>query len=332
MDRTAEMAGLLDIALRGRIQTVVDLAEVTGATVETTQRQLARLEELGLLSLDDGAVTYRRPDASITDLASRILAGVVGELAATIDETQGILRTLPALLQAWEHGNTYAHGLPIDVLHGSFAAADMFRLQASRAKPRASYACMPDTTPLYTVLRAKGPGSYWDEHAQPDHDIRLIVSVADANTELGRTQLAHEINAGSQVRMHPDPPSFFWILDHASIGIPFTWGEAWPSSIMSIQSPALAELLTWIYHRVWDEATPVTGHNHTWQHPWDPILHLMKSGMTMESASTSLGLTARTGRRRVADAMRHYGATSHFSLGAAWNAARTRTHDLNHPR
>lgn len=332
MDRTAELAGLLDIALRGRIPTVVDLAEVTGATVEATQRQLARLEELGLLSLDDGAVTYRRPDVSITDLAGRSLAGVASELEATINETQGILRTLPALLQAWEHGNTDADGLPIDVLHGPFAAADMFRTQAERTKPRTSYACMPDTTPLYTFLRAKGPGSYWEDNAQRDHDIRLIVSTADANSELGRTQLVHEINAGSHVRMHPDPPSFFWILDHTSIGIPFAWGDAWPSSIMAIESPALAQVLTWVYDRIWAESVPVAGHGHSWQHPWDPILQLMNSGMTMESASTSLGLTARTGRRRVADAMRHYGVTSHFSLGAAWNAARTRTHEINHPR
>ena len=95
---------------------------------------------------------------------------------------------------------------------------------------------------------------------------------------------------------------------------------------MSIQSATLAELVTWIYHRLWEEAVPVTGLNHTWEHPWDPILRLMNSGMTMGSASTALGLTARTGRRRVSDAMRYYGVTSQFSLGAAWTASRNSEH------
>lgn len=323
MNRHTETAGLLDIALRGRIATVAELAEVAGTSVEATQEEINRLSELGFVSSEDGSLTYRRPDASVADLTRRILAGAARDLEASIDKTQGILRSLPALLQAWEHGDTDDHGLPIDVLHGPFAAADMFRTQAARAKPRTSYACMPDTTPLYTFLRAKGPGSYWDDNAQPGHDIRLIVSTADANSELGRTQLAYEIGAGSHVRMHPDPPSFFWILDHTSIGIPFTWGDAWPSSIMAIESPTLAQVLTWVYDRIWAESVPVAGHGHSWQHPWDPILQLMNSGMTMESASTSLGLTARTGRRRVADAMRHYGVTSHFSLGAAWSSSRS---------
>jgi len=326
MRRTTEVAEFLDIALRGRIDTVAELAAVIGGSVDATEREVSRLEELGFLSLTDGVITYRRPADSIADVTRRILTGLSHDLETSIAETQGILRTLPKLLRAWEHGDTDVHGLPIEVMHGPFAAPDMYRLQAARSKPRTSYACMPDTAPLYKVLRDADYGSYWDDNSGPDHDIRLLVSTVDANTELGRNQIAHEINAGSQVRMHSNLPSFFWVLDHSSIGIPFTWGEAWPSSVMSIQSPTLAELMTWIYHRLWEEAVPVTGLNHTWEHPWDPILRLMNSGMTMESASTALGLTARTGRRRVSDAMRHYGVTSQFSLGAAWTTSRNSQH------
>ncbi|PTR21195.1 hypothetical protein C8K36_11625 [Rhodococcus sp. OK519] len=322
MNRTTELAEFLDIALRRRIETIAELAEATGRSVEATEQEVSRLSELGFLSLADGVITYRRPDATIADVTHQILTGLSHDLDSSIAKTQGILRTLPKLLQAWQHGNTDAHDLPIDVMHGPFAAPDMYRLQAARAKPRASYSCLPDTRPLFEVLRAANYGSYWEDNAAPGHDIRMIVSAADANSELGRSQITYEIDAGSQVRMHPNPPSFFWILDQTSVGIPFTWGEAWPSSVMSIQSPTLAATMTWIYERIWEEAVPVTGHNHSWENPWDPILRLMNSGMTMESASTALGLTARTGRRRVADAMRHYGVSSQFSLGAAWSASR----------
>lgn len=228
MRRTSEVAEFLDIALRGRIDTVAELATLTGGSVDATEREVSRLEELGFLSLTDGVITYRRPADSIADVTRRILTGLSHDLETSIAETQGILRTLPKLLRAWEHGDTDVHGLPIDVMHGPFAAPDMYRLQAARSKPRTSYACMPDTAPLYKVLRDADYGSYWDDNSGPDHDIRLLVSTVDANTELGRNQIAHEINAGSQVRMHSNLPSFFWVLDHSSIGIPFTWGEAWP--------------------------------------------------------------------------------------------------------
>lgn len=323
MNRTTELAELLDIALRGRIETVAELAEATGSSVEATEQEVSRLNKLGFLSFEDGAITYRRPDATVIDVTRHIMTGLAADLDASIANTQEVLQTLPKLLQAWKHGDTDPHGLAIDVTHGPFAAADMYGLQASRSKPIASYACMPDTTPLYKSLaEQKAPGSYWDENAGPNHDIRLIVSTIDANSELGRNQIMHEINAGSQVRMHPNPPSFFWILDHKSVGIPFNWGEAWPSSMMAVHSPALAQILTWVYNRIWEEAVPVTAHNQKWENPWDPILHLMSSGVTMEAASVALGLTPRTGRRRVAEAMHYYSVSSQFSLGAAWSASR----------
>jgi len=144
--------------------------------------------------------------------------------SAVVDATKHPLALCNDCNMMWSatHQAAKNHGLPIAVMHGPFAAADMYKLQASRAKPRTSYACMPDTTPLYTALLEQEPGSYREKNAAPDHDFRLIVSTADANSDLGRNQIAHEINAGSHVRMHPNPPSFFWILDHTRIGIPRT--------------------------------------------------------------------------------------------------------------
>ncbi|MCJ0906628.1 hypothetical protein [Rhodococcus sp. ARC_M6] len=329
MNMPTELAEFLDIALRGRINTVAELADATGSSVDTTEQEVARLEELGFLSLADGVITYRRPDATVADATHRMLTSMTQDLDEKIAKTQNLLDTLPQLLQAWQHGDSDVQGLPIDVTRGPRAPQDLYGLQAARSRPRTSYTCMPDTTPLYTILRDQNaPESYWEKNAQPNHDIRLIVSTTDAASELGRNQIAIEIKAGSQVRMHPNPPSFFWILDHKSVGIPFSWGQAWPTGMMAIHSPTLADTMTWIYNRLWEEAVPVTGHkDQKWENPWDPILHLMNSGITMEAASVALGLTPRTGRRRVAEAMQYYGASNQFSLGVAWNAARSLTHD-----
>lgn len=40
--------------------------------------------------------------------------------------------------------------------------------------------------------------------------------------------------------------------------------------------------------------------------------------MTLDAASRSLGITPRTGRRRIAAAMDRYGVATLFALGAAW--------------
>ena len=84
------------------------------------------------------------------------------------------------------------------------------------------------------------------------------------------------------------------------------------------QMPALALLVDWVFERLWTEAVELGGA----EHPWDSILELMDSGMTMEAASGALGIAPRTGRRRIADAMQHYGASSLFALGGAWSSHR----------
>ena len=104
------------------------------------------------------------------------------------------------------------------------------------------------------------------------------------------------------------------ITDHDTVGLPLRWGESWPTSVMAIQSPALAEVLTWVYERVWAEAVPVVDD----EHPWQSLLELMRRGMTMEGAAHALGLSPRTARRRVAAAMDHFDVSSLFALGVAW--------------
>ncbi len=109
------------------------------------------------------------------------------------------------------------------------------------------------------------------------------------------------------------------MTDNDTVGLPLTWGEAWPTSVIAIQSPALGAALQWIYDRIWDEAVPVDpGVLSPDGPPWDGILRLMNHGLTMDAAAHALGIAPRTARRRVADAMSHYRATSQFSLGAAW--------------
>ena len=46
----------------------------------------------------------------------------------------------------------------------------------------------------------------------------------------------------------------------------------------------------------------------------------MRRGLTLDAASRQIGVNPRTGRRRIAAAMSHYGVSTLFALGAAWAA------------
>ena len=58
----------------------------------------------------------------------------------------------------------------------------------------------------------------------------------------------------------------------------------------------------------WNEATDT----------WMAILGLMGQGLTDDAIAQRLGLTDRTVRRRIAEAMAELGVTSRFALGVAW--------------
>lgn len=317
MNRPIDSLTILTIALRSRCASVPQLVELTGATIEQVTSAVAELAELGFLSLTNDVITYRRPDVAIADRAERALGQARQELDSSLSQTQHILGTLPGLLQAWDLGQTEEHSLQFDVLHGPYAAADIWRLQYSREVPLSSDVMMPDTAPLF-ANKAEYDSSFWATRAGEDIKVRLIMSTADASHPAARERVQGEIDNGVQIRMHPKPPSWLWITDGDTIGMPLHWGQAWPTSVMATRSAPIAAVFNWIFERVWEESVPVGEASQT----WDPILRLMSEGMTMAMATQALGLAPRTGRRRVADAMAHYGTDTPFSLGAAW----ARTH------
>lgn len=308
-----DILSVLASGLRSRCDSIRQLAELTGLPVAMTVTVVAELAELGFLSVTNEIITYRRPDVAIADRAEKALGRARHELDSTLSQTQKILGLLPGLLQSWDLGGAEEHNLQFDILHGPYAAADIWRLQSSREVPLSSDVMMPDTGPLF-ASKLEYDSSFWAARAGENLRVRLIMSTADASHPQARDRIQGEIDNGVQIRMHPNPPSWFWITDDNTIGMPLHWGQSWPTSVMATHSVPLAAVFSWIYERVWEESVPV-GEG---AQAWDPILKLMSQGMTMATATQSLGLTPRTGRRRVADAMAHYGADTPFSLGAAW--------------
>jgi len=324
VERLGDLLPLLDVALRNRAGTPRDLAYLAGLDESDVARPgSTRSTELGFLSVTNDTVTYRRPDSAVAGYTEALVDRLATDVDASLRRAQSALGLIPGLLQAWMEGTTESHSLHVDMLHGPWAPADMWRLQFSRRIPEVSNVCMPSTAALFAPQQEYQAG-FWADRAGSRIDVRLIMSVADATHPLARERIQLELDAGVRIRMHPAPPSFFWITDDDTIGIPLSWGEAWPTTVIGIQSPSLAAVLGWVYERLWTEAVEVdVDAGAGADQPWDPMLRLMNQGYTMEAASAALGLAPRTGRRRVADAMAHFGTSSHFSLGVAWGAAQS---------
>lgn len=309
----------LTTALRVRSSTVAELAAVTQIAGAQLEPALATLAGLGFLGITEGVVTYRSPAAAFTHFTQSSIGAAQATLETLLGQTHELLERLPELQTAWELGKADEHRLDVEVFHGPYAPADIWLAQSSRRVPVSSKVMMPSTGPLF----ASSPvhqASFWAHQAGDDIQVKLIMSTADATNPDAQAQIRTELDAGVQIRMHPNPPSWCWITDDDTAGIPLEWGQEWPTSVMSVRSPAVAEAVGWIFDRVWEQSVAVD----TTEHPWESLLFLMQRGMTMEAATRTLGLAERTGRRRVSAAMLHYGVDTPFALGAAWQAEQGR--------
>ncbi len=298
LQQLPQLTPLLDTALRSRPESPGALAELTGESETNIRASLDALEHLGFVSITNDVITYRRPEAAAAGLTETLLSQVRLQLEDALGDAQRVLGTVPGLVQAWSEGTSAAPNLQVEITHGPWAPADMWRLQFTRRVPKITDVCMPDTSALFSP-QSEYQASFWAARSGHKVDVRLLMSLSDATNPAGYDRVQGELDSGVQIRMHPNPPSFFWVADHETVGLPLKWGEAWPSSVIAIQSPALAAVLTWVYDRVWAESVSVESlmrmHLGDEGHAWDGMMRLMNQGMTMDAASSALGVASRTG-------------------------------------
>jgi DNA-binding Lrp family transcriptional regulator len=311
---------VLEVAFRARPQTVADLAGLMKLTEDELRPALDRLVAAGLLTLDGAALRYPdAPSRALAQHATDLLGAAEQRLATDLDETRALLSWLPRLLVDATADDASGDVLPIEVLHGPGAPEALWQLQVARRPPRSSDAVLPDARRVYKVdpdLRTPARRVL----SEPGRQGRGILSVRDATHPDAREQIALNVAAGIDFRMHPSPPSWFWIIDDDTVGLPLRWGEAWPTSVMAIRHPAVAALASHVFDRLWAASSPLQPTDQG----WDPLLRLMREGATAETAAAALGISERTGRRRIADAMDHYDTRTLFGLGVAWAADQER--------
>lgn len=311
--------GLLGVALRSRAETASALAALAMRDEDQVRRDLEWLAAEGFLELIDGQIRYAAPQEVVVDVVRRRAGDMGAELLRHLADLAEVVGRLPALAQDWDTGAGRGDAQLVDVetFHGPDAVVDLWHLRRQRDLPRRTDVVLPEATRLYVADPAMQ--QVWHEAVSgPGRHARVIASVADAVHPEAQARLAQELAAGVEIRLLARPPGWFWVTDDTTVALPLVWGEPWPTSVLAVRSRAVAGMAGWIFEQLWERAVPA----HSEDTGWDPLLTLMEGGATLEAAARALGISERTGRRRLAEAMDHFGVGSLLALGVAWDRAR----------
>lgn len=304
---------LLGIGLRARVQTVGELAALAMREETDVRRDLARLEADGYLAVRGEQLRYTAPEEAVAEVVRRRSGDLSAEVLRRLADLAEVVGQLPALGRDWDTGGTGQQLADIEVFHGPEAVVDLWHVKQAKEPSLRTDVVLPDAAQLYVADPAMQ--RVWHEASQGEgRHARVLASLADATHPAAQERLAEELAGGVQIRLMAEPPGWFWITDETTVALPLVWGERWPTSVMSVRNRAVAGMASWMFERMWERAVPVR----TEAAGWDPLLTLMNSGATLEAASRALGISERTGRRRLSEAMTHFGVGSMLELGVAW--------------
>ncbi|WP_122818550.1 hypothetical protein [Nocardioides pantholopis] len=310
---------LLRIALRSRAATVAELAGLALRSEPEVRADLVELAGEGLLVLDGDRIRYRAPAEGVAEAVRHRVEDLGAEMDRRLAALAALVDQVPGLAREWSTGAELLQPLDVEIFHGPEAVVDLWHLRQGREPSRRTDVMLPDASRLY-VADPDMQQVWHDAIRGEGRHARVLAALEDATHPEAQERIAQELAGGVQIRLMAAPPSWFWITDASTVALPLVWGERWPTSVMAVRSHVVADLAGWLFERLWEQAVPVDVESDG----WDSLLVLMRGGATLEAASRLLGISERTGRRRLAAAMEHYGAASMLALGVAWGAARSR--------
>jgi hypothetical protein len=303
---------LLELALHARPATVAELAEISRQDHAALRAQLAELAEFELISLTGDSVGYRPPAQTITALGTRLLDEAAQELHTRLADASALLAALPALVASAAVGASDGSDLGGELFHGPAAAHELWRSIAVQQAERRSACMFPDAAPLF-VADTPLSDTWRSSLDQTGAQVRAIIATDDLASPESRPLIELAGASGVEFRAMQRPPSWFWLTDEA-VGLPLRWGDPWPTSAIALRNEAVVSLMHGLFETWWRQAVVIS----PTEHPWDAIVALMADGATLEAAAHAVGVSARTGRRRIEAAMDYYGVDGAVALGAAW--------------
>ncbi|HEY8545325.1 MAG TPA: hypothetical protein VIL36_09770 [Acidimicrobiales bacterium] len=231
--------------------------------------------------------------------------------AAILDALRD-LRALALRPLPWSAPTTAAAGGLglVDVVRGSDGVWQAFWLHADlHARPKVD-AIVPDIRPLTDVLSGEAAEAWAELQrllASGDVRIRLILPTAVEST-MARAVVEQMVAAGIDVRL-ADTSAWYFVSSEGMAAVPLVWAKSVDVDVGVVRGGPLVAALAELFEHRWRAARPWIRDEH------DAVLRLFATGLGDEDVARELGTSVRTVRRRVAEAMAAYGASTRFELG-----------------
>ncbi|MEF2979304.1 hypothetical protein [Subtercola sp. YIM 133946] len=303
---------LLAIIYRGRPDTVAELAALSHLGRSEARAAVDDLRLRGLLGGVGEELVYTNPAFWAAEAVSARSAELRRTAAEALADLENIVTELPEMLRYWAVGEASDDPVPVVIRHGPHASEDLW-FDTVRHDTGTLNAVLPQVD-RFAGSSAERAERFGQALAGKDA-VRVIMPTWAADDADTQPSTAHYGSVGVEYRLMDTPPSWFWV-DGEQLAVPFEWGEGRPTSVLGVRNVALAGMARAYFECLWQLAEPVLPAENS----WSPLLRLMRQGVTLDTASRRIGIAPRTGRRRIAAAMAHYGVSTLFALGVAWAA------------
>lgn len=209
------------------------------------------------------------------------------------------------------------HGLGlVDLVRGTAGVWQAFWLHAELHATSEVCAIIPDLRPLTDVAEGATLDQIVDVAnliAARDLRIRVILPEAAVRSTVARAVVDQLVASGIDVRLGESSRWFFVSRDRV-VATPLQWDQTDDVEVAVLRTRALVAAFAELFEQRWHAAS-------RWRvdsTSADAVLRLLARGLDDDQVAAELGISIRTVRRRVADAMHEHGASSRFELGCRW--------------
>lgn len=302
---------ILETAYLQRPSTVDDLQAALPSPPDDLAARVAALCAGGFLTDAGGRLDYTSPYTAFIAIGAVRAERIVDEAV----RTTALMQALPRLIRAWDISEVEdggQHPLAVNIIHAVSDSGDAwFQHAAAETTVRPSLV-FPTEAPLLAALRAGHLGEL--QSRVGDGQVRVLLNVDIQPSGELADLLGQARGLGIAFRRSRKTPSWLYVDEGSIVGVPILWGSPAPTRLLAVRTPPVVAALALVFDELWHAAD-------RWHEPadtWMPILGLMSQGLTDDAIAQRLGLTDRTVRRRIAEAMTELGASSRFALGMAW--------------
>ena len=275
-------------------------------------RRILALEAGGFVRrVEGGGLAYESPYSVFMAIGETRARALIAENLRTV----ALMEALPGLIRAWDLGTADPEGdhpLAVTLVQArSGSWEEWFRLAGAERPQRPSMVC-PDPGVLKVALES-GHLQELEKRLETGH-VRVLVPTAPSWGQHIAGLVTEAREAGVEFRRGERVQSWMYVDAPSLAALPVWWGADSPENAIAIRTPPVVAATDLLFAELWASSQAWEGDDE----PWVDVVRLLSQGLTDDAVGRALGITTRTVRRRVAEAMAELGATSRFTLGMAW--------------